>query len=916
MAFRYLIYSTGTTYAETIVRESATNNPGVNEASLYSDFIIPEIQPLYLWRVTGGTTVVPNTDANINAYLDSIAPAPEPEDDATVGYVTGLTSQKIDKVTGADGNLGTFNAEGNLDDSGYEISDLTGVTYNFVGSGGTQVFESGTNPRTITVYSTDPTGATVTWGNIVGTVSDQTDLWNILTAMTGETANKLDTSVFNQYTGDTATELGNKLDITDFDTYSGTTSILIGTKLDESTFNSYTGTSQPILVSALTGVTNLGTGTTLGDVSGRNVTFKSVSVLGGLQLSGDANNLIISGETNAAAVWGNITGTLSNQTDLWAELTGKTDVSLFNQYTGDTATALTNIENDITYLSGQTDTKLNITDFDIYSGATSTRIGDIEDDITVLYNESLVNITGGTNGISKASAKVLKLGGGLTEDTLLSGSTFSFDVDVKDISLKAAGGNGIGIEDNSGNGITIESDGGSVELIGNTGLGAETTKITINDTQMLITDSRGTPVGLQYAGDYGANFTARSLVDKGYADAIVSGLDLKESVKAATYSGDTDIDLLGGTFGGTIDGYTVQDGDRILVKNQDSAKEDNGIWVYSSGGNNFGRAIDFTNPNVTSGAFTFIETGNTNASSGWVLVTQDPINIGTTELSFTKFSEAGSFVGGTGIDISGNVINVDGTSLAGNSITWSANTFNVNTETGTLSTALGTKLNISDFNTYSGSTATALSGIEDDITYLSGQTDTKLNITDFDTYSGATANVISGIEDDIAYVSGITDTKLDESVFNAYTGSTAPMRLFLTHTGGTELNTVAATAIEWDTVNYSGTSFLWSGGTDIWIKEAGDYELSYNIPYNAQGAQSMAIGGNVILNNASVIDLTAAAGFSTDTNAAGNLALPPIMLTFALNDKLTLAAFRTGRSGSTTSSPTGSILIKKLNTLQ
>ena len=62
MAFRYLIYSTGTTYADTIIRESATDNPGANEASLFSDFIIPEIQPLYLWRVTGSTDVVPNID--------------------------------------------------------------------------------------------------------------------------------------------------------------------------------------------------------------------------------------------------------------------------------------------------------------------------------------------------------------------------------------------------------------------------------------------------------------------------------------------------------------------------------------------------------------------------------------------------------------------------------------------------------------------------------------------------------------------------------------------------------------------------------------------------------------------------------------------------------------------------------------
>jgi hypothetical protein len=59
MASRYLIYSTGTTYADTIVRESAIDDPAAFQASLLSDFVIPEIQPLYLWRVTGGTTAVP-----------------------------------------------------------------------------------------------------------------------------------------------------------------------------------------------------------------------------------------------------------------------------------------------------------------------------------------------------------------------------------------------------------------------------------------------------------------------------------------------------------------------------------------------------------------------------------------------------------------------------------------------------------------------------------------------------------------------------------------------------------------------------------------------------------------------------------------------------------------------------------------
>ena len=128
MAYRYLIYRTD--FGNTIVRESPTDNSsGGTEQAFWTDFIIPEIQPLYLWRITDALNdVEPNTDENINDWLEHTAPPPEPDDDATVGFVTGLTAQKIDKVTGATDHLGIFNADGNLDDSGYTIDDITGAT--------------------------------------------------------------------------------------------------------------------------------------------------------------------------------------------------------------------------------------------------------------------------------------------------------------------------------------------------------------------------------------------------------------------------------------------------------------------------------------------------------------------------------------------------------------------------------------------------------------------------------------------------------------------------------------------------------------------------------------------------------------------------------------------------------------------
>jgi len=898
MAFRYLIYSTGTTYTTTIVRESDTDNPGVNEASYYTDFIIPEIQPVHLWRVdnaTTPTTVIPNTEANVNVYLAAIAPPPEPEDDASVGFVTGITTTKIDKVTGATGNVGTFVVDGNLEDSGYAIADLTGSTQTLVGSGGTTVIESGS---TTIIFSAPPTGSTTIWGSITGTLSAQTDLQNALNL---------------------------KLNITDFNSYTGTTATALDNKLESSVFNTYTGDTQPVIDAALTGVTNLGTGSTLGSTSGRNVTLKSISAIGGVSITGDVNNIIISGETNAAAVWGNITGTLSAQTDLQDALNLKMNITDFNNFTGTTLPANYYNKTEINTYTGATDTligtKLDTTDFNTftgttlpanyynkteintYTGATDTRIDNIE---AITANA----LTGATNGLSTIG-RVVELGGGLTKDTVISGTTFDFTINTDYIKLQ--GVSGIDIIDTDGvGGINIESDAGTIAIVGNTNLGVEQTKLEISETQMLITDSRTIKVGLQYSADLSTSFTDESLITKRYADAIAAGLIPKAAVLVAT-TGNT---VLSGLL--TIDGVVLQVGDRVLVKDNTDASE-NGIYIVASGA--WTRSTDFDgNPDgeVSAGNIIPVLSGDTQYSSLWVLVTPNPIVVGTTDLNFTLFSSPHEMIPGTGISINGNVIAVDGASLAGNSISWTGNTFNVDTTTGTLATALGTKLDITDFNVFSGTTLPATYLTISNFNTFTGTTlpANYYNKTEINSYTATTEQTISGIQDDITGLSATTATKLDTAVFDSYTGTTAPDEIFLTHTGGTELNTILATAIEWDTEEVSGAAFSWTGSSEIQILETGDYEVNYNIPYIINNNADVGVGANLILNNATVIDVSAAASLATRIAGAASVGLPTVILSLTANDVLTLATFRTMQTGVATSSLTGSILIKKKNTLQ
>jgi hypothetical protein len=126
---------------------------------------------------------------------------------------------------------------------------------------------------------------------------------------------------------------------------------------------------------------------------------------------------------------------------------------------------------------------------------------------------------------------------------------------------------------------------------------------------------------------------------KGYVDSVSQGLDVKQSVRVATTAAGT----LATDFenGDTIDGVTLATGDRILIKNQSTGSQ-NGIYVVASSGAPT-RATDAdASSEVTGGMFVFVEEGTSNADSGWVLTTDGAVTLGTTSLTFQKFSQAGA----------------------------------------------------------------------------------------------------------------------------------------------------------------------------------------------------------------------------------------------------------------------------------
>lgn len=158
---------------------------------------------------------------------------------------------------------------------------------------------------------------------------------------------------------------------------------------------------------------------------------------------------------------------------------------------------------------------------------------------------------------------------------------------------------------------------------------------------------------------FGTPTDADHAATKGYVDAARAGLDVKQSVRAATTAPvNLSSDLENGdTLDTTV---TLATGDRVLVKNQSTASE-NGIYVVQSSGAAV-RATDFDGAGeVSGGAFTFVEEGTVNADSGWVVTSNGAITVGTDAINWAQFSGAGQITAGAGLTKSGNTIDAVGT---------------------------------------------------------------------------------------------------------------------------------------------------------------------------------------------------------------------------------------------------------------
>ena len=223
---------------------------------------------------------------------------------------------------------------------------------------------------------------------------------------------------------------------------------------------------------------------------------------------------------------------------------------------------------------------------------------------------------------------------------------------------------------------TISGSNNTLTNIANASL--TNSSLTVGTTAIALGASSLTLGGLTSVAVTQDPVSALQLATKQYVDAVAEGLHVHASCAAATPA--TLASITGGTVtynngtagvGATLtlsvaltvlDGYTLLNGDRVLVKNE-ATQANNGIYTWATGGTVLTRATDFdTAAEIASGDFTFVTNGTLYASTGWVQ-TNPVTTVGSDAIVWTQFTGAGTYTAGTGLTLTGTQFSITNTAV-------------------------------------------------------------------------------------------------------------------------------------------------------------------------------------------------------------------------------------------------------------
>ena len=407
------------------------------------------------------------------------------------------------------------------------------------------------------------------------------------------------------------------------------------------------------------------------------------------------------------------------------------------------------------------------------------------------------------------------------------------------------------------------SDRTSADLSLSTSISGEVSLRTV-ESNTYLKISGGTMVGVIDMGAYqiimsGSPLGDNYLTNKAYVDAIAQGVAIHAPVHVVA----TGVTILSGVT--TIDGHSVIEGDFALVAGQSNAAE-NGIYVVHSGATGWTRRPDADgNPTneIELGDFVFVQSGATQASTGWAIGNTDAptgqtyIIPGVDTENWFKMAAPGTYTtDGQALKLNGTVFSIllSGSTLVqdvyglklsdGLSTAISNNTTNISTVSQDLSTEIGDRgsadvsLSTAIINAVTGYTS-ADTSLSTSIASLSGSTSgltsAVSSLSTAVSYNTYVINVLSGVTDSLSTAISVTNstlsasvstlTSVDNSLSTAISGTTSSV-VSLSTSVSNQISSLISTDIVLSTIISSTVTGITSLSTAVSTLISNDSSMS------------------------------------------------------------------------------------------
>jgi ribosomal protein L24 len=468
-------------------------------------------------------------------------------------------------------------------------------------------------------------------------------------------------------------------------------------QIDGSTISNTASNANLVLATNGTGKISINNWFTLPNSTGTSGYVLTSDGVGGTTWQQSSSQLAISGDTGSDTVsLLNDTLAVNGGEGIDVAVTNNTitisgeDASSANKGIASFAASYFTVTNgDVAINNASTSTKgiasFDATDFSVSSGAVNLQVERIEDIAGGLFTGNVTqNIT---STYDDSSGKIDLFVSTATWSTLgvarFTSSTFS--VTDGNVSVKTGGISNTQLANSA---VTIGST--SISLGASSTVLSGLTEVTVDNVKIydytiealntatftIVTQNSAT---IQFSNARLTNLAEpqndQDAATKYYVDSVAQGLHTHFAADAATTQ--TLALSVGGTVTyttvtngvgdyltfssalNTLDGYSLVNGDRVLVKNETTTAY-NGVYIRTNA-TTFTRAEDMNQPaDLAGGDFIFVVHGQVNGDTGWVQ-TEEVATVGSSPIVFTQFSGAGTYIGGDGLTLTGNVFSVNAT---------------------------------------------------------------------------------------------------------------------------------------------------------------------------------------------------------------------------------------------------------------